>query len=193
MKCKEIQEVLLTDYLDGMMNEQNRREAEAHLSSCVYCKEFMEIAIESTVEPFKNAPKLSLSHEKIWQRIKEEIISEEKFEDVPGKLVNRANNPILVPLFYSKFNQQFSFYFYINLKIIIECYYFQLFYYEYFQWFWLFFENFEFHISIYGHNQVVYLLSIYIDKNLAQIIDTVYLYFWNGIFLTYGEYKQTIL
>jgi protein phosphatase len=32
-----------------------------------------------------------------------EIISEEEFEDVPGKLVNRANNPILVPLFYSKF------------------------------------------------------------------------------------------
>ena len=92
MKCKEIQEVLLTDYLDGMMNEQNRREAEAHLSSCVYCKEFMEIAIESTVEPFKNAPKLSLSHEKIWQRIKEEIISEEKTAAGAGFLSELASS-----------------------------------------------------------------------------------------------------
>jgi serine/threonine protein phosphatase PrpC len=32
-----------------------------------------------------------------------EIITEEKFEDIPDKLVNRANHPILVPLFYSKY------------------------------------------------------------------------------------------
>ena len=34
-----------------------------------------------------------------------EIISEEEFEDIPDKLVNRANNPILVPLFYSKYKR----------------------------------------------------------------------------------------
>lgn len=78
MKCKEVREILLTDYLDGMLNEQKIKEVEAHLSSCIHCTEFAEIAIESTVEPFKNAPKPSLSHEKIWQRIKTEIISEEK-------------------------------------------------------------------------------------------------------------------
>ena len=32
-----------------------------------------------------------------------EIVSEEKFEDIPDKLLNRANHPILVPLFYSKY------------------------------------------------------------------------------------------
>ena len=35
-----------------------------------------------------------------------EIITEEKFEDIPDKLVNRANHPILVPLFYSKYNPE---------------------------------------------------------------------------------------
>jgi len=32
-----------------------------------------------------------------------EIITEEEFEDIPDKLVNRTNHPILVPLFYSKY------------------------------------------------------------------------------------------
>lgn len=32
-----------------------------------------------------------------------EIVSEEEFEDIPGMLVNRANHPVLVSLFYSKY------------------------------------------------------------------------------------------
>ncbi|MBI3813412.1 MAG: zf-HC2 domain-containing protein [Nitrospinae bacterium] len=78
MKCKEIREILLTDYLDDMLNEQDRKEVEAHLSFCIHCNEFAKIAIESTAAPFKDAPKLLLSQEKIWHKIRAGIISEEK-------------------------------------------------------------------------------------------------------------------
>jgi hypothetical protein len=78
MKCADIHESLLTDYLDGMLDGQKKKEVEAHLSSCVYCKGFVEIAIKRTLKPFRDAQKLSLSQEKVWKKIRAEIISEEK-------------------------------------------------------------------------------------------------------------------
>lgn len=79
VKCKKIQELILTDYLDGEMEDKSL--VEQHLASCVACKEFLALA-RQVVEPLENAQKSFLSQEEVWSRIQEEISAEEAFEPV---------------------------------------------------------------------------------------------------------------
>jgi predicted anti-sigma-YlaC factor YlaD len=77
MKCKDIRESLLTDYPDGQLNTERVGEIEQHLSSCVQCRKFSDVVCISLVEPFTGAKKISLSQEKVWDKITQ-LIKEEQ-------------------------------------------------------------------------------------------------------------------
>ena len=73
MNCKSIQELILTDYLDDELDVQQKKNVEGHLVSCAHCREFLEAARETGIEPFTQPQKISLSQENIWQNIKQQI------------------------------------------------------------------------------------------------------------------------
>lgn len=76
MKCKNIQELILTDYLDGEMGSEQLKQVERHLAACTDCREFRDAAKQVVAEPFKNAGKVN-PPESVWHQI-EETIEERK-------------------------------------------------------------------------------------------------------------------
>ena len=72
MKCKEIQDLMITDYLDDRLTSQQKTLIEAHLKECVACREFLAVVKKTVVAPFER----SESHvppESIWQRIQKAL------------------------------------------------------------------------------------------------------------------------
>ncbi|MCD4781254.1 MAG: zf-HC2 domain-containing protein [Candidatus Omnitrophica bacterium] len=78
MNCKEIQELILTDYLDGEIHQGKKGLLESHLASCRDCKEFFVLAQQTTVEPFMKAKKYDRSRAVVWARLQEDIQNEKK-------------------------------------------------------------------------------------------------------------------
>lgn len=73
MKCDQIQEVLLTDYLDQELNGTRLKEVEAHLAACSACREFLN-AVKASIEfPLQKSSRIELSKDVIWQNIKSQI------------------------------------------------------------------------------------------------------------------------
>jgi anti-sigma factor RsiW len=72
MNCKMIQELIITDYVDGEAGHDLRREVEAHLGSCSTCRQFEKAVREVAVKPFKGMPREE-APAYIWNRVKEEI------------------------------------------------------------------------------------------------------------------------
>ncbi|MDD5669616.1 MAG: hypothetical protein PHE58_06280 [Candidatus Omnitrophica bacterium] len=93
MNCEKIQELILTDYLDGQMQGKQKECVEQHLLRCFRCREFLEHARKTVVEPFTRAGR-DIPPEFIWARIRESIIAEKERPAyaVPGfleKLISR--------------------------------------------------------------------------------------------------------
>jgi len=86
MNCKKIQELILTDYVDGEMAEDKKILLDGHISECKKCREFLSLVKETTVAPLGNAKRDNLSEDVIWSKIREEIHSEEDlvYEEGPG-------------------------------------------------------------------------------------------------------------
>ncbi|MCP4267614.1 MAG: hypothetical protein GY777_18960 [Candidatus Brocadiaceae bacterium] len=76
MKCDKVQELILTDYLDGQINEELKVGIEKHLTSCTDCKEYERVARATTVTPFNNMERLS-PPATTWVRIRRQIEKEE--------------------------------------------------------------------------------------------------------------------
>ena len=76
MNCKECQDYLLTDYLDGELSPEKTHQLEAHLSSCPSCREMAESLRGTVVEPFGKCDG-ALPAETVWQKIKKEITAQE--------------------------------------------------------------------------------------------------------------------
>jgi anti-sigma factor RsiW len=76
MKCSQIQDLILTDYLDGRLEGAPKDRLEAHLSTCTGCREFEETARKTVFEPFSMAEKPAPA-ETVWHRIKKEIEAEQ--------------------------------------------------------------------------------------------------------------------
>lgn len=77
MNCKEIQEKLLTDYLDAEADERLEQAVERHLASCPACREFLAAVRQTTVTPFTEAHEEDiLDKEAVWQEIKGRIQEE---------------------------------------------------------------------------------------------------------------------
>lgn len=77
MNCPKIQELILTDYIDGEITEEKKREVEQHLLHCAGCREYAAAARKSAVEPFL-VEKQVVPPEGLWARIEEKIINEQR-------------------------------------------------------------------------------------------------------------------
>lgn len=76
MQCKEIRELILTDYVDNRMTGEKRKETERHLAECPECKEFFTVVKKTAIEPFAGAGRLEAPGF-IWQRTKDAIMAEQ--------------------------------------------------------------------------------------------------------------------
>ncbi len=77
MKCKKVKELILTDYLDEQLNEDQKKNIEEHLSSCGVCREYELAARKTVIEPFNNVEKQN-PPEAAWHKIKEQIKEENR-------------------------------------------------------------------------------------------------------------------
>ncbi len=72
MNCRKIQEIILTDYMDGQLDDKHKCAIEEHLAHCQHCKEFASIAQERVVKPFINVEKQEVPVV-IWDQVRAEI------------------------------------------------------------------------------------------------------------------------
>jgi len=72
MHCKRVQEFILTDYIDGQMNEGDKSLIDQHLGHCLACKAYLMDVKNQAVSPFVNATK-EVPVGALWARIKQSI------------------------------------------------------------------------------------------------------------------------
>jgi len=77
MNCEKIKELILTDYIDNEMNDEEKIRLNIHFARCQGCKEFFETVKNTVVKPFANAKKIEPPGF-IWHRVKEAIMAEEQ-------------------------------------------------------------------------------------------------------------------
>lgn len=79
MKCKEIQELLKTDYLDAELNSEESNLIAEHLAECPDCKK-LEEALANQRRLFQKAGRMQVPEE-VWINIREKIITERLSEE----------------------------------------------------------------------------------------------------------------
>jgi predicted anti-sigma-YlaC factor YlaD len=77
MNCERIQELILTDYLDGEMDEEQKKVIVHHVANCVDCQNFMMAAKKTVNEPFSNVEIIN-PDEFLWYKIKGMIEAEKQ-------------------------------------------------------------------------------------------------------------------
>ncbi len=76
-KCRKVRELILTDYIDGQMAKRQETFIKLHMAGCDDCVQFFEDIKKSVIEPFASTEKVS-PPQYVWERIKENIIIEER-------------------------------------------------------------------------------------------------------------------
>lgn len=107
MNCRKIQDIIITDYVDGQLEEKRKYCIEEHLAHCQHCKEFSIKAREAVVNPFINIGKQE-TPEIIWDNLREAIISQQKVGTVKvgtdtNFLINFLRKLVSVPTFTATF------------------------------------------------------------------------------------------
>lgn len=74
--CKDIQELILTNYLDGEVDEGLKIRIDRHLSECAECRKLAAEAKETLVVPFEQAPAEKVPAH-LWAAIKDKIENSE--------------------------------------------------------------------------------------------------------------------
>ena len=69
MNCKHIQELIITDYVDGQGSEAVQKQVQAHLAACAECRAFEQAVRAKAVQPFSAAEHEQPPHQ-VWQNIK---------------------------------------------------------------------------------------------------------------------------
>lgn len=72
MNCERIQELILTDYLDGVLENNVRKELETHLANCPQCLDFAKVARKTAFESFEGASK-AVPPVHVWASIEERL------------------------------------------------------------------------------------------------------------------------
>jgi len=75
MRCERIQDLILSDYIDGQVDESNRRLVAEHIEGCSACREFEAAVRAKAVEPFKDARKAEVPVY-LWEGIRRKIAAE---------------------------------------------------------------------------------------------------------------------
>ena len=76
MECKNVQDKLLTDYLDQESSAAERVRIEGHLGGCAECRGFLQAVRKTSVEPFKDAGEMTPDRG-VWDRIESRIEAEQ--------------------------------------------------------------------------------------------------------------------
>ena len=74
MKCKQIQELLKADYLDGEINQKKQQYIKEHLAECPQCRK-LEQELQAQRALFKKTGQMQ-APERVWQNVRDAIISE---------------------------------------------------------------------------------------------------------------------
>lgn len=77
MNCNRIQELILTDYLDGIIKEGPKKQVEDHLARCPQCLEFARTARKTAFESFERLEKTEPPAH-LWSRIENAIMEENR-------------------------------------------------------------------------------------------------------------------
>jgi hypothetical protein len=72
MNCKEIQDIILTDYIDNELGSEELKAVELHLKQCPDCSSFKEDLFSSAVLPLRNV-KPAILHPAAWIKIREAL------------------------------------------------------------------------------------------------------------------------
>jgi len=80
MKCGEIRDIIITEYIDNEIDAKVRGEMELHLSICAGCHEFKEALLSGIVEPLRNAEP-AVAPEALWFKVRSAIERLEKEEN----------------------------------------------------------------------------------------------------------------
>ncbi len=75
MKCEDVKELILTDYLDGQLGKVQKAHIEEHLAICSDCKEYELLTKTAVVDPFNNTERHN-PPEAAWHNIREQIEKE---------------------------------------------------------------------------------------------------------------------
>ncbi len=68
MKCKEIQELLMTDFIDGELPSDRREAVDKHLGQCSECRLYAEEVRKAAVLPFVGVEDKAVP-ERVWDSI----------------------------------------------------------------------------------------------------------------------------
>lgn len=97
MNCEKIQELLLTDYIDGQLDPKWKSEVDNHVAGCVACREFAATARKTAVEPFLRAETFR-PPEQVWMNIKGTALAGQKVPPDPlAEFWQRVSEFIHVP------------------------------------------------------------------------------------------------
>ncbi len=75
MKCEDVKELILTDYLDGQLEKEQKSQIEKHLTICTDCSDYEHLTRTAVVEPFNNTERHN-PPEAAWHNIREQIEKE---------------------------------------------------------------------------------------------------------------------
>ncbi len=81
MKCNKFRDLIITDYVDGELDEQGKQEVERHLQGCAGCREFAAAVSTLALDPLRK----TVSAEPpafLWTRIQSRL--EQDHQRKPG-------------------------------------------------------------------------------------------------------------
>jgi anti-sigma factor RsiW len=84
MNCKRIQEIIITDYLDGEASLPVQGRIKAHITVCARCRAFEQDVRQNADMLSKSAGPVQ-PPDAVWQRIRE-VINEEQSQEAPSFL-----------------------------------------------------------------------------------------------------------
>jgi len=77
MECKKARELILTDYLDGQMDDTQRVRLKVHFANCSGCEEFALAAKKVVIDSMVSLERTPVP-ESLWPSIKEAIAAAEQ-------------------------------------------------------------------------------------------------------------------
>lgn len=72
MNCSKFRDIIITDYVDGELDEQGKQEIDRHLQSCAACRSFAAAVSKITVDSLRKA-EMEEPPAFLWARIKSHL------------------------------------------------------------------------------------------------------------------------
>ena len=94
MRCRKIQELLKTDYLDAEVSQKQEQDIREHLAHCPKCRQ-LEKELQSQRALFQKAKQHKVP-EHVWHNIRDAIIREEE-EGLSAGVFTRLRNYLFAP------------------------------------------------------------------------------------------------